>query len=176
MLFTMSPSPGGDNRVSLCSSASRAEFGDQPGQGTEGETGQPPHCLGAQPLLGALRGRFQQHLGNNAGRLRLPRLPKPLAMAEDTLAHSALGQEGRPCSMGWGSGERRHSRAPLWGTGDEAFILEPVCVCSLGIREWGKSQDLRGTQNLSYVKFGLLWEGRWGGGCALGLGRVLEVP
>lgn len=37
----------------------------------------------------------------------------------------------------------------------------------------GKSQDLRETQNLSYVKFGLTWE-EVGWGC--GAGRVLGSP
>ena len=54
-------------------------------------------------------------------------------MAEDTLAHSALGQEGRPCSMGWAQpGTQTLLGAPLWGVGDEAFILEPVCALILG--------------------------------------------
>lgn len=46
---------------------------------------------------------------------------------------------------------------------------------ALEIREWGKSQNLGGTQKLSYVKFGLLWDGGEVG-VHWGWGGFLEVP
>ena len=97
-------------------------------------------------------------------------------MAEDTLAHSALGQEGRPRSMGWAQPECKHS----WGPHSGGLVMRhsfwnQFVSAALELGNGASPKISGGTQNLSYVKFGMLWDGG-GVGVYWGWGGFLEVP